>query len=120
MIAPELNIAELPLTGSFLVLRMVSSPNDIKQNIEKTLNNTHATTQKLTNNGFHNTKKHPINGTPSDQKKRPLIKEMITKIMHVYVHDQGKNFFNGGGPLIEVIITKILWAFCRLGPEVLP
>lgn len=79
MIAPELNIAELPLTGSFLVLQMVSSLNDVKQNIEKTLNNTHATTQKLTNNGFSNTKKHPINGTPSDQKKRPLIKGMITK-----------------------------------------
>ena len=27
-----------------------------------TLNNTHTTTQKLTNNGFHNTKKHPEKG----------------------------------------------------------
>ena len=39
---------------------MVWSPNDVKQKIQKTLNNTRTTTQKLTNNGFRNTKKHPI------------------------------------------------------------
>ena len=32
--------------------------NDVMQKIEKTLNNTHTTKQKQTNNGFHNTKKH--------------------------------------------------------------
>ena len=49
----------MTISGSFLVLRMVWSPNDVKQKIQKTLNNTHTTTQKLTNNGFRNTKKHP-------------------------------------------------------------
>lgn len=32
--------------------------NDVMQKIEKTLDNTHTTKQKQTNNGFHNTKKH--------------------------------------------------------------
>ena len=38
----------------------VADTNDVIQKIEKTLNNTHTTTQKLTNNSFRNTKKHPI------------------------------------------------------------
>ena len=38
----------------------VADTNDVIQKIEKTLNNTHATTQKLTNNSFRNTKKHPM------------------------------------------------------------
>ena len=37
----------------------VADTNDVMQKIEKTLNNTHTTTQKLTNNSFRNTKKHP-------------------------------------------------------------
>ena len=37
----------------------VADTNDVIQKIEKTLNNTHTTTQKLTNNSFRNTKKHP-------------------------------------------------------------
>ena len=37
----------------------VADTNDVIQTIEKTLNNTHTTTQKLTNNSFRNTKKHP-------------------------------------------------------------
>ena len=41
--------------GSFLVLRMVRSPNNVTQKIEKTLN-VHT---KLTNNSFRNTKQHP-------------------------------------------------------------
>ena len=39
----------------------VADTNDVIQKIEKTLNNTHTTTQKLTNNSFRNTKKHPKN-----------------------------------------------------------
>ena len=38
----------------------VADTNDVIQKIEKTLNNTHTTTQKLTNNSFRNTKKHPL------------------------------------------------------------
>ena len=38
----------------------VADTNDVIQKIEKTLNNTHTTTQKLTNNSFRNTKKHPF------------------------------------------------------------
>ena len=41
----------------------VADTNDVIQKIEKTLNNTHTTTQKLTNNSFRNTKKHPTIGT---------------------------------------------------------
>ena len=41
----------------------VADTNDVIQKIEKTLNNTHTTTQKLTNNSFRNTKKHPNSGT---------------------------------------------------------
>ena len=37
----------------------VADTNDVIQKIEKTLNNTHTTTQKRTNNSFCNTKKHP-------------------------------------------------------------
>ena len=37
----------------------VADTNDVIQKIEKTLNNTHTTTQKLTNNSFRNAKKHP-------------------------------------------------------------
>ena len=37
----------------------VADTNDVIKKIEKTLNNTHTTTQKLTNNSFRNTKKHP-------------------------------------------------------------
>ena len=37
----------------------VADTNDVIQKIEKTLNNTHTTAQKLTNNSFRNTKKHP-------------------------------------------------------------
>ena len=37
----------------------VADTNDVIQTIEKTLNNTNTTTQKLTNNSFRNTKKHP-------------------------------------------------------------
>ena len=37
----------------------VADTNDVIQKIEKTLNNAHTTTQKLTNNSFRNTKKHP-------------------------------------------------------------
>ena len=37
----------------------VADTNDVIQKIEKTLNNTHTTTQKRTNNSFRNTKKHP-------------------------------------------------------------
>ena len=37
----------------------VAVTNDVIQKIEKTQNNTHTTTQKLTNNSFRNTKKHP-------------------------------------------------------------
>ena len=37
----------------------VADTNDVIQKIEKTLNNTHTTTEKLTNNSFRNTKKHP-------------------------------------------------------------
>ena len=52
--------AVLKNMGGFLVLRMVRSPNDAIQKIEKTLNvNTHTSTQYLTNNGFRNSKKHP-------------------------------------------------------------
>ena len=40
----------------------VADTNDVIQKIEKTLNNTHTTTQKLTNNSFRNTKKHPEEG----------------------------------------------------------
>ena len=40
----------------------VADTNDVIQKIEKTLNNTHTTTQKLTNNSFRNTKKHPEKG----------------------------------------------------------
>ena len=36
----------------------VADTNDVIQKIEKTLNNTHTTTQKLTNNSVRNTKKH--------------------------------------------------------------
>ena len=45
----------------------VADTNDVIQKIEKTLNNTHTTTQKLTNNSFRNTKKHPEN--PTDRTK---------------------------------------------------
>ena len=45
----------------------VADTNDVIQKIEKTLNNTHTTTQKLTNNSFRNTKKHPF----------PVISEAI-------------------------------------------
>ena len=38
----------------------VADTNDVIQKIEKTLNNTHTTTQKLTNNSFRNAKKHPF------------------------------------------------------------
>ena len=38
----------------------VADTNDVIQKIEKTLNNAHTTTQKLTNNSFRNTKKHPF------------------------------------------------------------
>ena len=38
----------------------VADTNDVIQKIEKTLNNTHTTTQKLTNNSVRNTKKHPF------------------------------------------------------------
>ena len=38
----------------------VADTNDVIQKIEKTLNNTHTTTQKRTNNSFRNTKKHPL------------------------------------------------------------
>ena len=48
---------------SFLVLLIVLSPNDIMQKIEKTLNNTHTSTEYLINNDFRNTKKHPQNAT---------------------------------------------------------
>ena len=41
----------------------VADTNDVIQKIEKTLNNTHTTTQKLTNNSFRNTKKHPEVGS---------------------------------------------------------
>ena len=37
----------------------VADTNDVIQKIEKTLNNTHTTTQKRTNNSLRNTKKHP-------------------------------------------------------------
>ena len=37
----------------------VLSPNNVIQKIEKKLNNTHATTQKWTNNGFPNKNKQP-------------------------------------------------------------
>ena len=37
----------------------VAHTTDVIQKIEKTLKNTHTTTQKLTNNSFRNTKKHP-------------------------------------------------------------
>ena len=37
----------------------VADTNDVIQKIEKTLNNTHTTTQKLTNNSFRNTKETP-------------------------------------------------------------
>ena len=46
-----------PVNGWFLG---VADTNDVIQKIEKTLNNTHTTTQKLTNNSFRNTKKHPV------------------------------------------------------------
>ena len=42
----------------------VADTNDVIQKIEKTLNNTHTTTQKLTNNSFCNTKKHPLLASP--------------------------------------------------------
>ena len=41
----------------------VADTNDIILKIEKTLNNTHTTTQKRTNNSFRNTKKHPLLST---------------------------------------------------------
>ena len=57
----------------------VADTNDVIQKIEKTLNNTHTTTQKLTNNSFRNTKKHPffvtvtsITGDPSPFRKFEL------------------------------------------------
>ena len=46
----------------------VADTNDVIQKIEKTLNNTHTTTQKLTNNSFRNTKKHPHYHTLKDMK----------------------------------------------------
>ena len=49
-----------PKNGWFLG---VADTNDVIQKIEKTLNNTHTTTQKLTNNSVRNTKKHPKNGS---------------------------------------------------------
>ena len=41
------------------VVSWCADTNDAIQKNEKTLNNTHTTTQKLTNNSFRNTKKHP-------------------------------------------------------------
>ena len=44
--------------GCFIVLRQVrSTPNDVIQKIEKTLNNHYTITQKQTNNSFRNSKK---------------------------------------------------------------
>ena len=48
------------LVGIYWWFLGVADTNDVIQKIEKTLNNTHTTTQKLTNNSFRNTKKHPI------------------------------------------------------------
>ena len=53
-------------TGWFLG---VADTNDVIQKIEKTLNNTHTTTQKLTNNSVRNTKKHP-----------ETVKELVTSL----------------------------------------
>ena len=39
---------------------MLRSPNDVKRKIKMTLNNTYLTTQKLSNNSFHGTKKYPF------------------------------------------------------------
>ena len=50
----------------------VADTNDVIQKIEKTLNNTHTTTQKLTNNSFRNTKKHPKNLQGNTWLKMPL------------------------------------------------
>ena len=55
----SLALLSLRTNGWFLG---VADTNDVIQKIEKTLNNTHTTTQKLTNNSFRNTKKHPTNG----------------------------------------------------------
>ena len=38
----------------------MKSANDEIQMIKKTMNKTHTTKQQLTNNGFHNTTKHPL------------------------------------------------------------
>ena len=47
--------------GSFLVLRTgpITNQRDTKR-IDKTLNNAHTTTQKPTNNGFHNIQNTPV------------------------------------------------------------
>ena len=47
------------MRGAFWWFLGVADTNDVIQKIEKTLNNAHTTTQKLTNNSFLNTKKHP-------------------------------------------------------------
>ena len=47
------------ITSEFGWFLGVADTNDVIQKIEKTLNNTHTTTQKRTDNSFRNTKKHP-------------------------------------------------------------
>ena len=61
--------------------------NDVIQKIEKTLNNTHTTTQKPTNNSFRNTKKHPEKhntGTIVDTHKQNASRKLVCPKTFVY------------------------------------
>ena len=61
----------------------VADTNDIIQKIEKTLNNTHTTTQKLTNNSFRNTKKHPIFFQSGDHSYANMLCYMYLRIKYM-------------------------------------
>ena len=77
--------------ASFWWFLGVADTNDVIQKIEKTLNNTHTTTQKLTNNSFRNTKKHPSFSLYSAGKEASANREVPSvfysfKIRNLHAH----------------------------------
>ena len=75
----------------------MGSPNDVTQQIEKTLNNTHTTTKKQINNGFRNIKKLPKNHSEKIQtRKFPSCDvSMVHVILSIRAHSKPKGLFAG-------------------------
>ena len=102
----KVNVISGRLIGWFLG---VADTNDVIQKIEKTLNNTHTTTQKLTNDRVRNTKKHPLIVTLGK-----LPKSMLTRFKRLFSWYIGSHVRDGA--------CYVCWSFARAyePKEILP